>query len=110
MNRINQVIKRMRWKAFFYVNRSEDNTQGIFGLKTLNCTPKSIILFEKDVWNLANKLKFPKIRSNFQRRVDEHIRVIRLLNKVLVFADKTSNISKLVTDECKKLTTSHSIN
>ena len=31
--------------------------------------------------------------------------VIRPINKVLVFANKTSNIYKLDTDECKNLTT-----
>ena len=52
-----------------------------------------------------DKLKFRKIKSNFQRQLNEDIRVIKRSNKVLVFADKTSNIYKLDTDEYKKLTT-----
>ena len=36
MDKIDQVIKRMRWKTFFYMNRSED-TQETYGLKSLNC-------------------------------------------------------------------------
>ena len=62
-------------------------------------------LFEKDLWNLVNKLKFRKIKRNFQRQLNEDIWVINRSNKVLVFADKTSNIYKLDTDEYKKLTT-----
>ena len=27
MDKIDQVMKGIRWKAFFYMNRSEDNTQ-----------------------------------------------------------------------------------
>ena len=105
MDKIDQVIKQMRWKAFFYTNRSED-TQETYGLKSLNCSKiKEMVLFQKDLWNLVNKLKFLKIKSNFQRQLNEDIRVIKRSNKVLVFADKTSNIYKLDTDEYKKLTT-----
>ena len=42
---------------------------------------------------------------NFQRKLNEDIRVIRQSNKVLVFTDKTSNIYKLDTDEYKELAT-----
>ena len=106
MDKIDQVIKRMRWKAFFYMNRSED-TQETYGLKSLNCPPKikEMVPFEKDLWNLVNKLKFRKIKSKFQRQLNEDIREIKRSNKVLVFADKKSNIYKLDTDEYKKLTT-----
>ena len=78
MDKIDQVIKRMRWKAFFYSTRSED-TQGIYGLKSLNCPPKmkDIVPFEKDLWNLVNKLRFRKIRGNFRRKLNEDIRVIK---------------------------------
>ena len=106
MDKIDQVIKRMRWKAFFYTNKSED-TQATYGLKSLNCPSKieEMVPFEKDLWNLVDKLKFRKINGNFQRLLNKDIRVIKQSNKVLVFADKTSNIYKLDTDEHKKLTT-----
>ena len=64
MDKNDQVIKRMRWKAFFYMNRSED-TQETYSLKSLNCPPKNkeMVPFEKDLWNLVNKLKFRKIKK-----------------------------------------------
>ena len=70
MNKIDQVIKRMRWKAFFYMNRSED-TQETYGLKSLNCPPKikEMVPFEKDLWNLVNKLKFRKNKKQFPETV-----------------------------------------
>ena len=54
IDKIDQVIERMRWKAFFYMNRSE-NTQETYGLKSLNCPPKiiEIVPFKKDLWNLV---------------------------------------------------------
>ena len=50
MDKIDQVIKQMRWKAFFYTHRSDD-TQEIYGLKSLNCPPKikEMLPFEKDL-------------------------------------------------------------
>ena len=106
MDKIDQVIKRMRWKAFFYTNKSKDMEE-TYGLKSLNCPPKikEMVPFEKDLWNLVDKLKFRKIKGNFQRQLNEDIRVMKRSNKVLVFTDKTSNIYKLDTDEYKKLTT-----
>ena len=60
-----------------------------------------MVPFEKDLWNLMNKSKFHKIKSNSKRQLNEDIRVIKRSNKVLVFADKTSNIYKLDTDNIK---------
>ena len=56
---MDKVIKQMRWKAFFYTNKSQD-TQETYGLKSLNCPLKikQMVLFEKDLWNLVDKLKF----------------------------------------------------
>ena len=64
-----------------------------------------MVLFEKDLWNLVYKLKFRKIKSNFQRQLKEDVRVTKQSNKVLIFTDKTSNIYELDLDEQKKLTT-----
>ena len=87
----------------FLLYKQNRDTQKTYGLKSLNCPPKikEMVPFEKDLWNLVNKLKFRKIKSNFQRQLNEDIRVNNRSNKVLVFADKTSNIYKLDTDEYK---------
>ena len=66
-----------------------------------------MVAFEKELWHLVNKLKFRKIESNFQRQLNKNIRVIKRSNKVLVLvlANKTPNMYKLDTDECKNVTT-----
>ena len=57
------------------IEQSEDNTQETYNLKSLNCPPKikEMVLFEKKLWNLANKLKFLQIKINFQICLDEYI-------------------------------------
>ena len=66
---------------------------------------KEMVPFEKDLWNLVNKLKFRKIKSNFQTQLNEDIRVLKRSKKVLLFAEKTCSIYKLDTGKYKKLTT-----
>ena len=70
MDKIDQVIKRMRWKAFFYMNRSEDTYARNLLIENVELFPppniKEMVPFEKDLWNLVNKLKFRKIESNFR--------------------------------------------
>ena len=107
MDKIEQVIKRMRWKTFFYINPSRENMQQIYGLKTLNCPPKikEMVLFERDLWDLVNKIKFRKVSSNFQNQLKEDIKAIKKSKKIFVFADKTSNIYQIEKDEYSKLTT-----
>ena len=107
MDKMEQVIKRMRWKTFFYINPSRENMQQTYGLKTLNCPPKikEMVLFERDLWDLVNKIKFRKVSSNFQNQLNEDIKAIKKSKKIFVFADKTSNIFQIEKDEYKKLTT-----
>ena len=91
------------------MNRSDDNPQETYCLKSLICPPKikEMVAFEKELWHLVNKLKFRKIKSKFQRQLNKNIRVIKRSNKVLVLvlANKTLNMYKLDTDECKNVTT-----
>ena len=83
------------------MKRSDNNTPETYGLKLVKWPPKikEMVLFEKDLWNLVYKLKFRKIKSNFQRQLKEDVRVTKQSNKVLIFTDKTSNIYELDLDE-----------
>ena len=96
MNFCSEFISQQS-KTSIYMNRSD--TQ-----ETPSPEIKDMVPFEKHLWNRVNKLKFRKIKTNFQRKLNEDIREIKRSNKVLVFADKMSNIYKLDTDEYKKLT------
>ena len=103
MEKIELVIKRMRWKAHFYNGRKdtkENETQMIpetYGLKFLNCLPqvKELIKFESDLLDIVKPLKFRKTRSHFQRRLEDNINTIHNTDTTLAFADKTFNLYKL---------------
>ena len=95
MEKIEQVIKRIRWKAFFYINPSCENMQQTYGLKTLDCPPKikEMNSFERDLQDLVS--------SNFQNQLKEDIKAIKKSKKIFFFADKTSKMK----DKYNKLTT-----
>ena len=75
MEKIELVIKTMRWKEHFYNEKKdakENETQTIpenYGLKSLNCPPqvKELIQFESDLLDIIKSLKFRKTRSIFKR-------------------------------------------
>ena len=64
-----------------------------------------MVVFERDLWDLVNKIKFLKVSSNFQNQLKEDIKAIKKSKNIFVFADKTSNIQQTEKNEYNKLTT-----
>ena len=66
-----------------------------YSMKSLR-TPKQmkeLLPFENKFIELVRNMKFRKTRSNFQKKIQDGIKVIRTLNKTITLADKTSNIN-----------------
>ena len=102
MEKVEMVIKRMRWKAIYFENKdiSEKITE-TYGLKSLKC-PKQVrelIPFEKDLVAIFKNIKFRKINNNFQENLNKDIRTIKQSSKTMTFADKTSNMYRLTKDQ-----------
>ena len=58
-SKIDQIIKRMRWKAFFDMDGNEENTPEMWlQIVELSTKIKEMVTFEKYLWNLANKIMF----------------------------------------------------
>ena len=97
IEKIEEFIKRIRWKATFYdASKERENNEEVtvkietYGLKSVNC-PKQIPelnLFESDLIKLAENIKFRKTTSNFQMQMKQDILNIRKSNKTLTPADK----------------------
>ena len=105
MEKIELVIKRMRWKSFFYKQGNNKYIPENYGLKSLNCPPKikEMTNFENDLTNLLKSIKFRATKSSFQQQLTEDIRTIKNTKTTLTFADKTSNIYKVPKEEYEKL-------
>ena len=106
MEKIESVIKRMRWKAHFYLKKDTSNIAYInYGFKTRNYPPlcKELQNFEKDFLDTIKLIKFWIVKYNFHRKLKEDISNIKSSPDVYAFADKTTNIYKLPPQDYKKL-------
>ena len=107
IEKVESVIKRMRWKAHFFLNG--DNTEEIrketFGFKSRYHPPQptELEMFENDLLHIINSIKFRNQKNIFQQKLKADIYEIKKSTDVFVFADKTSNIYKMTLQEHKKL-------
>ena len=102
LEKIEAVVKRMRWKFIFAAENSKNDDERIvydetYGLKSVNCPPvvKELIEFENDLFNLVKKINFRRSSCKFQRKLNADIKKISSSSKIFTPADKTSNLYKL---------------
>ena len=77
VEKIETVIKRIRWKAFYFEQSySHNNSKNIYcGLRSDKTPPpmKLLELFEKDLLKIVEKIKFRKINCEFQDKLNTDI-------------------------------------
>ena len=106
--KIESVIKRMRWKVFFFLNGGDTKNnieKETFGFKSKNCPAqiKELRDFEDDLFNIAKSIKYRETKYTFQRKMKEDIPKLKSSKNVYVLADKTTNTYEVPPDEYKKL-------
>ena len=106
VEKVESVLKRMRWKAFFFL-RDDDirNTQDKHGFRTKKCPPQieELRSFEEDMSRMIENIKFRKVDNCFQKKLRQDIQTLKKSDKLYIPADKTRNFYKLDTDEYHKL-------
>ena len=106
MEKIEMVIKRMRWKAIqFSNNENNDSKTKWYGLKSISSPRpvKELTPFENVLISLVKNMKFRKVRNHFQDRLQQDLRRMKASNKTMTFADKTRNIYRLTREEYDKI-------
>ena len=102
MEKIESVIKRMRWKAYFYLNKE---TQKKISRRTPQdsnpgTTRHSVAYLKnlrKDVFDIKS-IKFRKVRNKFQEELKEDLSKIRKSRNMFNFEDKTNNVYEMKSD------------
>ena len=97
IEKLEVFIKRVRWKAFFFLNEEEGKKSfNNFGFKTENTPPPCDYLkdFENDLYELVKNIEFKSNfhQTKFQARLSKDIKEIRNSDLLLISADKTSNL------------------
>ena len=106
LEKVESVIKRMRWKALFFLNPKADQQQtNKFNLKSRKCPPPVDELkpFEEDMFQLVDNVTFKQVRNAFQDKLKRDVKCINSSKNVLVFADKTRNVYEMGKDQYEKL-------
>ena len=105
LDKVESVLKRMRWKAFFFLNPSTESQSGKFNLKSRRCPSpiEDLKPFEDDMFKMIENLRSKKIRNSFQDKLKRDIMKVNSSDKVLVFADKSRNVYELEKPQYEKL-------
>ena len=106
MEKIGSLIKRMRWKAHFYLKKDTSNIANTnYSFKTRNYPPqcKELQNFEKDLLDTIKLIKFRIVKDSFQRKLNYDILNVKSSRDVYSFSDKTANIYKLSPQDYRKL-------
>eukprot|EP00117_Sycon_ciliatum_P039764 scpid84717/ scgid29334/ len=108
IERTEQLIKRMRWRAIFYLSgdRKEDDQEGEnFGFKTRKCPPQvdEMKKFEDDMYEMIGSVTYRSVHNELQDKMKEDLQTISSSNDIIVPADKTRNLYKMPPEEYRKL-------
>ena len=105
MEKVESVVRRMRWKAIFFENEKAGRSKTTYGFKTNKAPDKMELLnpFENDLYNLVSNIQFSPRRNTFQQQLASDVKEISASKNVLVSADKSTNLYSMSKESYKKL-------
>ena len=79
IDKIENVVSRMRWKAHFYLHEPNAKNQSKFGLKSKNAPPiiKEMKNFEDDLVTMMENIEFRNVSSQFLSNLDNDLKKIK---------------------------------
>ena len=95
IEKVESVTQRMRWKAYFFLNKKTKATSNDnFGLPSKAFAPPvpQMKAFEDDLLKLTSNITFRKVDDPFLNQIKDDMKNIRTSNNVHVFADKSTNV------------------
>ena len=108
INKVENLIRSIRWKAYFHDNTVTPAAEiNKFGFKSTKAPPQNQMLtsFESDLYELARTIEFKPVQNQFQKQLKRDIRELKQSSKLLIPADKTTNLYKVSTKDYNKLLT-----
>ena len=119
IEKVESVVKRMRWRAHFFLDSKRDSNGQInkiqsseqepnnqhFGFKSRKCPGqcKEMEPFENDLLNLVSSIQFNEHLDPFQKKLKTDISKIKRSPNMFLFADKTNNVYELNSQQHEKL-------
>ena len=86
-------VKRLRWKAFFYLDSCEDSDcakKEVYSIKSQNIPPNNKLLdpFEADLFKLIRRVEFKREHNDFQIKLKKDIKEVKSSNYRQIIIDK----------------------
>lgn len=107
--KVENFVKRMRWKAHFFERPGKDNeidhSSTTFGFKS-NSTPpqhESLTAFENDLYEMIRNIAFRNHTNKFLKKLETDVEKINSSKDMLISADKTTNIYEMSPEQYEKL-------
>jgi hypothetical protein len=101
-----KLIKRMRWRAFFYLNpNATANNRNTFDFKSTKPAPniRELTNFEQGISELIHNIKLKPHHNSFQTTLKNDLTTAKTSPNLLIKADKTTNYYRLTTNQYNKL-------
>ncbi len=119
LEKTEELIKRMRWKALFFLSKEADTESDVstdgddevrpeyYGLKSKRSPPqiKELMDFEHDLLNMVENVQFKNTTDDFQSKLSDDVKDINSSPDIFVQADKTRNMYTMKPAEYNKLLT-----
>ena len=104
--KLESFIKRLRCKAFFLdANEEPAEYNKTFGF-TSEATPlqhNGLKYSEQDLYEMVHRIQFRPVKSSFQSQHLADVKTIRKSTRVIVQADKTTNLYRMSVADYSKL-------
>ena len=99
MYKVENFIKRIRWKAHFLDNPMMHNNDNYtnYALRS-NISPlqnQALTSFENDIYDMVRNIEFRNVCNNFQDKLEEDINKIHSSKNLFVFVNKSTNLYKM---------------
>ena len=102
--KVEQFIKRMRWKALQFLGKLDNTVQENYGFKTRKCPPcvEELVDFENDMMYLVKNIELRNANNSFQAKLSSDIKRMKTNDNLLIQADKSRNIYLMPKDTYTK--------
>ena len=106
IDKTQKFFQRIRWKVYWIDKEKNDDIQKEkYGFKTEKCAPQhhELVKFENDIMNIIQNIEYRPEKTKFQKQLLQDVKNIKKSDKVLLPADKTSNLYEIDKKDYNKL-------
>ena len=105
IDKTDSFLRRVRWKAYHFLNPTEHSTTKTYGFPTTKSPPpiKELNEFEDKMLKLIQNIEFKKDKCQFHKQLSQDTSKIKADAKMYIPADKTTNYYRLNTDSYNQL-------